>query len=329
MDSRAWQRAVVVGSGMMGPGIAFSLAAAGLEVKLYGRSEQSAGQGGRRFERLLALLREAGCIADDKSSAVKSLVTVTSRLEEAAADADLIIESIPEDLLLKQQLFGRLEACCPASTVMTSNTSGLPATRLAKKLQHPERFAVTHFWNPPHLMPLVEIVRGERTAASTAEALVALMKRAGKKPVTVHKDMPGQLGNRLLHALTREAIYLIEQGVASAEDVDIAIKNGLGRRFPVYGAMEHADVVGLDMVLAIQEYLCSSLCNAHEPARILRQKAAAGDLGRKSGKGFYDWSRRDAQAVIDRRDRFLLELLKAEQEAGSEQLDDGSEPLNA
>ncbi len=321
MDSRAWQRAVVVGSGMMGPGIAFSLAAAGLEVKLYGRTEQSAGQGGRRFERLLALLQEAGCIADDKSSAVKSLVMVTSRLEEAAADADLIIESIPEDLLLKQQLFGRLEACCPASAVMTSNTSGLPATRLAEKLQHPERFAVTHFWNPPHLMPLVEIVRGERTAASTAEALVALMKRAGKKPVTVHKDMPGQLGNRLLHALTREAIYLIEQGVASAEDVDIAIKNGLGRRFPVYGAMEHADVVGLDMVLAIQEYLCSSLCNAHEPARILRQKAAAGDLGRKSGKGFYDWSRRDAQAVIDRRDRFLLELLKAEQEAGSEPRD--------
>ena len=321
MDSAALQHAVVIGSGMMGPGIAYSLAAAGLEVKLYGRTGQSAGQGGLRFERLLALLLEAGCISAEKKRALKSLVLVTSRLEEAVADADLVIESIPEDLLLKQELFGRLEACCPASAILTSNTSGLPATRLAEKLQYPERFAVTHFWNPPHLMPLVEIVRGEKTAVSTAETLVTLMKRAGKKPVTVHRDMPGQLGNRLLHALTREAIYLIEQGVASVEDVDIAIKNGLGRRFPVYGAMEHADVVGLDMVLAIQEYLCSSLCNADEPARILRQKAADGDFGRKSGKGFYDWSKRDAQAVIDRRDNFLLELLKAEQDAGSESLD--------
>jgi 3-hydroxybutyryl-CoA dehydrogenase len=138
------------------------------------------------------------------------------------------------------------------------------------------------------------------------------MKKAGKAPVSVLKDTPGQLGNRLFHALLREGIYMVQEGIASVEDVDSAIKNGLGRRFPVYGALEHQDVAGLDTVYAIQSYLCRALCRDTEPSPILREKAERGDLGVKTGQGFYDWHKRDIETVIKKRDAFLLELLKVD-----------------
>ena len=171
---------------------------------------------------------------------------------------------------------------------------------------------MTHFWNPPHLMPLVDVVKGEKTSQETIDTLIALLKEAGKKPVAVLKDTPGQLGNRLFHALIREATYIVQQGIASVEDVDTAISNGFGRRTPAYGALEHQDVVGLDMVYAIQSYMCEALCNETKPAEFFKDLVKSENLGAKTGKGFYDWSKRDVNQVIERRDKFLLELLKAE-----------------
>jgi 3-hydroxybutyryl-CoA dehydrogenase len=311
-------QAVVVGCGQMGPGIAYTLATTGCKVKLYGRTSASVERGLQSFDRAVGALLDGGCISADLMKSVKALVTGSNELEEAAEGADLVIESIAENLGVKQELFGRLERICATGTIITSNTSGLPVGQLSEFMDSPGRFAVTHFWNPPHLMPLVEIVKGGQTSDQTMQQLVSLMREAGKTPVSVLKDTPGQLGNRLFHALIREAIYIVQEGIASVEDVDSTIKHGFGRRFPVYGALEHQDVAGLDTVFAIQSYLCRALCRDTEPSAILSNLAENGDLGVKSGKGFYDWSKRDIDEVIKRRDSFLLQLLKSGQEPSAD-----------
>ena len=315
MDIR---HAVVAGSGQMGPGIAFTLASVGCETKIFARTEESMKKGVQAFHRVLDMLHAEGCLFADRVAPIRDLVSGTTELEASVRGADLVIESIPENLALKQDFFSRVEQSCPAETILTSNTSGLPATSIAANLQRPERFAVTHFWNPPHLMPLVEVVKGEKTAMETVNSLSDLLARAGKKPVTVLKDTPGQLGNRLFQALLREAIHIVEEGIASVEDVDTAVKNGLGRRFPVYGPLEHNDVVGLDTLYAIQSYMCGSLCSSHKPGVLLKDKFDGGKLGVKTGEGFYDWRVRDGGELTEKRDRFLLDLLKMEQQEGHE-----------
>jgi 3-hydroxybutyryl-CoA dehydrogenase len=262
--------------------------------------------------RIIHTLEAEAIISEARGVEVSGRITGSTDLKHATSQADLITESIVEDLTLKQEMFARVEGLCPAHAILTSNTSGLPATQLASSLKKPERFAVTHYWNPPHLMPLVDVVKGEKTAQTTIDPLVALLRQAGKKPVVVLKDTPGQLGNRLFHALIREAIYIVQQGIASVEDVDTAIKNGFGRRTPVYGTLEHLDVVGLDMAYAIQSYMGKALCNETEPAAFFRDLVQSHNLGASSGKGFYDWSQRDVNEVIERRDRFLIEVLKSE-----------------
>ena len=311
------KRAVVAGSGQMGPGIAYTLASVGCDTKIYARTADSVDRGMVAFSTLLDMLEREGCLDRERVGPIREKVSGTMDLESAVMHADLVIESIPENLQLKQEFFSRIEKACPREALLASNTSGLPATSLAESLDYPERFAVTHFWNPPHLMPLVEVVKGERTSMATVDTLSEFLERAGKKPVKVLKDTPGQLGNRLFQALLREAVHIVAEGIASVEDVDIAVKNGLGRRFPVYGPLEHNDVVGLDTLFAIQSYICRSLCSDTEPSDLLTQKFHNGDLGVKSGKGFYDWSVRDSKSVVDRRDRFLLELIKMERSTAS------------
>jgi 3-hydroxybutyryl-CoA dehydrogenase len=313
MDIRS---AVVAGSGQMGPGIAFTLASVGCKTKIFARTEESMEKGVEAFRRILDVLKSEGCLAADRVAPIRDLVSGTTDLESSVRGADLIIESIPENLALKQDFFSRVEDCCPAQAILTSNTSGLPATSISAHLHLAERFAVTHFWNPPHLMPLVEVVKGEKTSMETVSLLSGLLARAGKKPVTVLKDTPGQLGNRLFQALLREAIHIVEEGIASVEDVDSAIKNGLGRRFPVYGPLEHNDVVGLDTLYAIQSYISESLCSRQKPSELLKKMFDNGDLGVKTGKGFYDWRVRQGHELTDKRDRFLLDLLKMEQKMG-------------
>ncbi len=317
VNHRKIGRAVVIGSGQMGPGIAYTLASTGCRVTIYARTTESVDRGIQAFHRATALLAENDCISEEQAARIATKIEGSTELASVVRQADLVIESIAENSGLKQELFGRVEASCSVDTILASNTSGLPATELAGALKHPGRFAVIHFWNPPHLMPLVEIVKGEKTFPQTIAVLTELLKDAGKKPVVVLKDTPGQLGNRLFHALIREAIWIVQEGIASVEDVDTAIKNGLGRRFPVYGPLEHQDVVGLDTVYAIQSYLCRVLCNETRPASLLENKAASGELGVKSGLGFYDWSKRDVAPLLEKRDAFLIELLKAEKIAAS------------
>jgi 3-hydroxybutyryl-CoA dehydrogenase len=301
---------VVIGTGMMGPGIATSLALAGHRVCLVGRSTESLDRGLAATRGGIDLLRREGLAdAPRAESAIESL-RGTTHLAAAVESAEFVFESIVEDLAEKQRLFGQLERLAPKGAIFASNTSGLPISRVAEGLDYPDRAATTHFWNPAHLMPLVEIVKGERTSDDTVARLRALLDGAGKQTVVVLKDVPGQLGNRLLHALFREALHIVHEGIASVEDVDLAIRNGPGLRFPAYGPLEHADIIGLDMQLAIDSYLFAELCDLREAPSLLVERVARGDMGARTGRGLYDWSIRDAAEVRARRDQFIIDRLK-------------------
>jgi 3-hydroxybutyryl-CoA dehydrogenase len=307
-----FSRAVVIGTGAMGPGIGVTLASGGLDVAIYGRAAESAARGLECARAQVEFLAANGL---GERAAVKRL-SASSDLERAVRDADLVIESAPEQMELKQELFARLDAAAPASAVLASNTSGLSITAIASKCRRPERVLTAHFWNPPHLMPLVEIVRGEQTSAQAAERLRALLARCGKVPVMVRKDRPGQLGNRLQAALFREAISVVEEGIADAEEVDLAVKCGFGLRLPVYGPFEHMDVVGLDFIVNFLDYVCADLYAPGRAPELLRKYVAEGRLGVKAGRGFHDWKRKNVEEVKALRDGFLLERLKAGREAG-------------
>ena len=234
----------------------------------------------------------------------------STAFDETVAGAGLIIESGPEDMAVKQELFARMDAVAGAETLLASNTSGLSITVVAERCSRPERVLTAHFWNPPHLMPLVEIVMGARTGEASAEALRAVLVECGKTPVIVRKDRPGQLGNRLQMALVREAANIVAEGIATADDVDTVARNGFGLRMPAYGILEHQDVVGLTLGLAVTEYVARDLYNEPRAPEYFRELVRRGDLGAPTGKGFYDWSVKSADEVRARRDAFLIEVLR-------------------
>jgi 3-hydroxybutyryl-CoA dehydrogenase len=301
-----FERAAVIGTGMMGPGIAVALAMGGVEATIVGRTDASAARGLNAARDHGRILAEHGLAEPRILERVKS----TSDLKRAVGDADLVIESTPEDLAFKQDLFARLEKAAKPATVLASNTSALSITAIAAKCARPERILTTHFWNPAFVMPLVEIVQGDKTSPEIAEAIHGLLRRCGKVPVLVRKDRPGQLGNRLQTALYREAIHIVEEGIADAEDVDLAAKCGFGLRLPVYGIFEHQDTVGLDLVLSVVNYVSPDLYRERAAPQLLRQLVDGKKLGVKSGSGFYDWSVKSSEEVKQRRDGFVLEMAK-------------------
>jgi len=300
---------------MMGPGITLMLALAGHTVTLYGRTAESLTRGVGAVDRSLEVLRGEDLVTPSAAAEARRRINASTDLAAAVGQATFVFESVAEDLELKQQLFAEVERLVAADTILASNTSGLPITRIAERMERPERAATTHFWNPPHLMPLVEIVKGERTSDDTLARLRDVLADAGKRVVVVRKDVPGQLGNRLLHALFREAFHMVQEGVATIEDVDTALKYGPGLRFPAYGLLEHADMVGLDMMLSIDSYLFGALSNMTQPPEFVRELIARGDLGAKTGRGLYDWTQRSAADVLAARDAFLIDRLKERLEA--------------
>ena len=301
------QNAVVIGTGMMGPGIAATLALGGVRTTIVSRGLESAIAAAARARGQMDLLVSAGL----RTGEARAEITASADLDAAVAGTDLVIESAPEDMELKQALFARMDAIAPAGAILASNTSGLSISAIASRCARPERVLTAHFWNPPHLMPLVEIVKGEKTDPALAEALAALLSRCGKTVVILQKDRPGQLGNRLQMALLREACAIVEEGIASVEDVDRAAKTGFGLRLPVYGIFEHQDAVGLDMGLGILEYIAADLYSQPRAPEIYRQKVRDGKLGAKCGEGFYQWSERGSLDELKRRrDAFVLDFLK-------------------
>jgi len=310
----SFKRATIIGTGMMGPGIGLTYARAGMEVAITGRTPESVERGMNGFQANLKTLVENELLSEAEAESIRSRVRGSTDIFGEAAQSDLVTESIAEDLKLKQEYFRKLDEVCSATAVLTSNTSGLRMTDIQADMKHPERALTTHFWNPPYLMPLVEVIPGEKSDFALAQKVYDLLKSVGKAPVLLRKDVLGQLGNRLLHALSREAAYMVQEGICSAEDIDTAIKNGPGLRYPAYGALEHSDMVGLDLFTAIQTYLAPDLCNYPGALPILQEKVRNNNLGVKTGKGFYDWSVKDAAEVRRVRDQWIIWTLKARQQ---------------
>ena len=304
----------VAGTGQMGPGIAAVFALAGCGAVIVGRRGETAAQGVASALASIETLRVNGLVGAREAGAAAARIRPSTDLEAAVKSAQLFVESIPEKLDMKQEFFERLDRASP-DAVLCSNTSGISITQIAARCRRPERVVTTHFWNPPHLMPLVEVVMGQRTDLAIAEGVVALLRRSGKVPVLVRKDLPGQLGNRIQHAMVRECMHIVAEGIATAEDVDLAIKAGVGLRTPVYGLFEHHDIVGLDTVKLIQDYVLPHLSTVQGAAKIHNEKVARGELGAKTGKGFLDWPPGKAEKVKARRDAFIMEFLKL-QKAG-------------
>jgi 3-hydroxybutyryl-CoA dehydrogenase len=304
--------AAVIGTGMMGPGIALTLALGGVRTTLVSRGVESAERGLAKARQLA----DPELVGESEAETAIQLLAGSTAFDETVGAADLIVESGPENLVWKQELFARLDTLAPQTAILASNTSGLSITAIAASCARPERVLTTHFWNPPHLMPLVEIVKGEKTSQAAANAVRDLMAACGKTPVIVKKDRPGQLGNRLQEALIREAANIVAEGIADAEDVDTVAKNSFGLRMPVYGILEHQDIVGLDMGLSILEYVTRDLYNEPRAPQIYRDLVARGDLGARTGRGFYDWSRKSADEVKARRDQFLAKMMKERRQSG-------------
>ena len=311
MPSNEIRTAAVLGTGMMGPGVAVSLALGGVETTIVSRSEEGQERGLAAAGEQLATIAEHGLCTAEEAAAARGRLSGSTDLDAAVAGADFVSESAPENLALKQELFERLDRVAKPEAILTTNTSGLSINSVSERCARPERVLTAHFWNPPHLMRLVELVRSDKTSDEAVAGTKALLEACGKAVVVVKKDCPGQLGNRLQHAMVREAIHIVAEGIASAEDVDLAAKAGFGLRLPVYGIFEHQDAVGLDLVLAIQDYVNQDLAREPHAHAELKAMVERGELGRKSGKGYYDWTKKDWDEVRERRDRFILEFLKA------------------
>jgi 3-hydroxybutyryl-CoA dehydrogenase len=304
----------VIGSGVMGHGIAQLYALAGFSVSLYDLQEELLHKAKASVEQSLDLLEKEGVITEqDKSSALERIV-LTTDLQQAVAEADVITEAVPEVIELKWQLFAQLEQFAKPEAIIASNTSTFSIARLIEKAKLPHRFIITHFFNPAQLVPLVEIVRHEQTAEEVVTATVKLMERIGKAPVLLKKDVPGFIANRLQTALMREAFHLLEEGVASAEDIDTVMKAGIGFRWAFVGPIETADFGGLDTWQRVMDNLAPELDQSAAAPQIISEHVNKGELGTKSGAGIYSYEHVSVADRLHARDEQFIRLTKLKNE---------------
>lgn len=275
-------RIAVIGAGLMGHGIAQVFALAGHDVTIYDAFPASLET---VKARILANLKDLG---DDESAVNR--VTPQADLAQAVGNSDYVVEAVLEDLALKQKLFAEIEPLVRPDTILASNTSVIPITAIMQGLARRDRALGTHWWNPPFLVPLVEVIETQWTSPAAVAFTMKLHAEAGKKPAHVKKDVPGFIGNRLQHALWREAIALVENGICDAETVDAVIKSAFGRRLAVLGPLENADMVGTDLTLAIHQNVLGDIDRRPGPSPYLEKLVADGKLGFKSGEGFRKWT---------------------------------------
>jgi 3-hydroxybutyryl-CoA dehydrogenase len=304
------RKVAIIGAGLMGHGLAQIFAGKEKEVTLMDLNEDLLKKGLAGIRSNLSLMAEHGIGKVKEIEGVLSRVRTTTDLGEAAREAQFVVEAVSENLDLKQRIFRDLDALCPPNAVLATNTSVISITEIASKAKGKGRIVGTHFWNPPYLIPLVEVVRGNETSNSAMDITFDLMKAIGKHPVRVNKDVPGFVGNRLQHALWREAISIVERGIADAATVDECVRFGFGLRLPILGPLENADMVGTDLTLAIHDYILKHLESSPAPSPVLKRKVEQGDLGFKTGKGFQEWPPEKAQESRKRLLEYLLDVNK-------------------
>lgn len=304
------EKLAVIGCGTMGHSIALNAAWVGMQVKMYGVDTNDIQKGLSGVTDKLSTLLKNDLITGDQLSQILKNITGTSSLSETVDGASFIIECIPEVLELKNDLFRKLDQMCGKEVILATNTSGLSPSRIASNLKYPERTLATHFWNPAHLIPLVEVLRAEFTDDKTFNRAIDMLKLMKKKPIEVKKEVPGLVGNRLQFALFREAQYLLEQGIASKEDIDAAVTYSIGRRLPVTGPLLSADMGGLDVFASISDYLFKDLSNADQSSANLKELVARRHFGQKNGAGFYFWDEKFSEEMNQKREEQLIRFLK-------------------
>lgn len=302
------KRISIIGAGMMGHGIAQHFATKSYNVLLLDKDNESLRKAIDNIQSNLELMAKYSVIDSKEIEKIIGKIRTTLDWNEATSDVQLIIEAVYEDLELKQDIFRKLDSLCPQETILASNTSVISISEIASKSKYRERIVGTHFWFPPFLIPLVEVVKARDTSESIMELTYQFMKKAGKHPIKCLKDVPGFVANRLQHALWREAISIIEHGIADAKTVDEAIKNSIGIRLAVLGPIENADMVGLDLTLAIHNNVLKDLDSSPDPSPLLIEKVKKGELGFKTGRGFYErWTSEEIKRI---RETLLNHLIK-------------------
>lgn len=310
MENLNIRKIAVIGAGIMGNGIAQTCALAGYRTTVTRKRKELFKETYERIKFSLETLIEKGIITKDDSDAALSNLEFKDNILEAARDADFVIESVVENMDVKKGIMKELDEICPGHTIIATNTSSFSITELASVTNRQDKVVGMHWWNPPHLMPLVEVVKGKNTSLETVNVTKNLALHLGKVPV-ICKDSPGFIGVRLQAALVIEAIKMLEEGLATAEDIDTAVKMTLGLRLPILGPLEIVDLGGMDTFLYAYDYLYSALGEKFKPPNLLRSKVESGELGIKTGKGFYNYEGRSIEAVLKRRDEWLIEQLKS------------------
>jgi 3-hydroxybutyryl-CoA dehydrogenase len=307
MKAEEIKKVALLGAGMIGNGLALHFAKAGYDVSLYSRSQETLDKALESTRSNLAIVLDVPAGSPEIERIVGRIRT-TRDMAKAVENAPIVIESIAEDLKIKQDAFKTLDEICPRETVLATNTSVISITEIASKSKNRDRMVGTHFWFPPYLIPLVEVVKGKDTSDAVMELTYQFMKRAGKHPIKCLKDVPGFVANRLQHALWREAISIVERGIADPATVDEALKNSIGIRLAVLGPIENADMAGLDLTLAIHNTVLKDLEASPEPSPLVKEKVKKGELGMKTGKGLYEkWTPEDVNRVRSNLLKYLIE----------------------
>lgn len=298
-------RAALIGLGTMGPGIAARLARGGIDVAAYDVNAAA-------IERATAMLPAIGGVLDrlgiQSPANGEGKITFTTSLADAVRGMDLVIENVPESIDIKAEVYRTIDPMIGPGVIVASDTSGIPISKLQAHISHPERFVGMHWSNPPHIIPMIEVIAGKKTAPQTVTAMQELIRGIGLLPVIIKKDVPGFVENRVLYALLREAVDLVEQGVIAPEDLDTCVSWGIGYKIGVVGPMALLDMAGMDIYQSVSSFLNAELCNRADVAPVVKERIAAGRLGLKSGGGIFDYAPGSIPALQAERARKLIAI---------------------